>query len=134
MRTTRQRDDPTLSIKPGAPSTTSMWQHNHMLDLDDFTQREIELILHTTDAMKEVGCLYLAQVGGASALYTSRVEGIEKVYWEDMGPERIVSFKLKDFGPLNVGMDAHGNSIYEKVAAETQRRLPEIYRMLTIKR
>jgi len=31
-----------------------MWQHNHMLDLDDFTQREIELILHTTDAMKEV--------------------------------------------------------------------------------
>ena len=51
---TQQKDDPTLLIKPGTPLTTSIWQHRHILDLDDFTPSEIELVFHTTDAMKEV--------------------------------------------------------------------------------
>ncbi|MEX0786419.1 MAG: aspartate carbamoyltransferase catalytic subunit [Dehalococcoidia bacterium] len=32
----------------------SVWQRRHLLDLDDFTAAEIELVLETTDAMKEV--------------------------------------------------------------------------------
>ena len=47
MRTTQQ-------IKPMAPKTTSIWQHHHILDIDDFTLEEIELVFHTTQAMKEV--------------------------------------------------------------------------------
>lgn len=54
MRTTQQRDDPTLLIKPRTPLTTSLWQHHHILDLDDFSPEEIELVFHITDAMKEV--------------------------------------------------------------------------------
>ncbi len=46
MRTTQQKDDLTL--------TTSIWQHHHILDLDDFTRDEIKLVFHTTEAMKEV--------------------------------------------------------------------------------
>ncbi|GAH64316.1 unnamed protein product, partial [marine sediment metagenome] len=41
-------------IKPMVPKTTSIWQHHHILDIDDFTLEEIELVFHTTQAMKEV--------------------------------------------------------------------------------
>jgi len=51
---TQQKADPALLIKAGPPVTTAVWQHHHILDLDDFTPEEIELIFHITDAMKEV--------------------------------------------------------------------------------
>ena len=54
MRTTQQKDDPTLQIEPRVPETTSIWQHHHILDVDDFTLEEIEHVFHTTQAMKEV--------------------------------------------------------------------------------
>jgi len=54
MRTTQQKDNPTLLIKPRTPLTTSLWQHHHILDVDDFTPEEIELVFHIAEAMKEV--------------------------------------------------------------------------------
>ena len=54
MRTTQQKDKPTLLTKSEATLTTSAWQHHHILDLDDFTPEEIERVFHTADAMKEV--------------------------------------------------------------------------------
>ena len=30
------------------------WRHKHILDLDDFTPAEIELVFQTTDAMREI--------------------------------------------------------------------------------
>ncbi len=54
MRTAQSKDDGALLVKPGVPLTTSVWQHRHVLDLDDFTSAEIELVFHITDAMKEI--------------------------------------------------------------------------------
>jgi aspartate carbamoyltransferase catalytic subunit len=54
MPTTWHEDGSTLVLTPGASATASAWQHHHILDLDDFTSEEIELVLHITDAMKEV--------------------------------------------------------------------------------
>jgi len=34
--------------------TTPTWRHHHILDLDDFTREEIELVFQTTRAMKEI--------------------------------------------------------------------------------
>jgi len=69
----------------------------------------------TLEAMKEIKCIYLVQIGGASALYSSKVEKIVAVYWEDLEPTyRMVAFTVKDFGPLIVGMDSNGNSLFEK--------------------
>ena len=53
MRTT-QKDNPTLQLKPKVPETTPVWRHHHILDIDDFTREEIELVFHTTKAMKEI--------------------------------------------------------------------------------
>ncbi len=54
MTTTWHEDGSTLVLTPKAAITASAWRHHHILDLDDFTQDEIELVLHITDAMKEV--------------------------------------------------------------------------------
>jgi aspartate carbamoyltransferase catalytic subunit len=32
----------------------SIWQHHHVLDVDDFSREEIELVMEATDAMKEI--------------------------------------------------------------------------------
>ncbi len=54
MRTSRHKDDPALLIKSGAPATTSVWRHEHILDLDDFSTEEIELVFQIAGAMKEI--------------------------------------------------------------------------------
>jgi len=43
----------TTQVKPKVPETT-IWRHRHILDIDDFTREEIELVFQTTKAMKEV--------------------------------------------------------------------------------
>lgn len=37
-----------------APVATPVWQHRHILDVDDFTVPEIELVFQTADVMKEI--------------------------------------------------------------------------------
>ena len=36
------------------PSSVNIWQHQHVLDLDDFQREEIELVFEVADAMAEV--------------------------------------------------------------------------------
>ncbi len=54
MMTTPSKDDPTLLVKTEKPLATSVWSHRHILGLEDFTLKEIELVLDTADTMKEV--------------------------------------------------------------------------------
>ena len=54
MREVKQKDGLAGEVKQEILATTPVWQHRHILDLDDFTPAEIELVLKTTDAMKEV--------------------------------------------------------------------------------
>ncbi|MDD4874447.1 MAG: hypothetical protein PHE15_05700, partial [Dehalococcoidales bacterium] len=37
-----------------ALSQKPLWLHKHILDLDDFTSSEIDLVIQTTDAMHEI--------------------------------------------------------------------------------
>jgi L(+)-tartrate dehydratase beta subunit len=69
----------------------------------------------TVAAMKELGGVYLAIVGGAAALGTMQIEEIEQVWWEDLMPECLWKFRVRNFGPLIVAIDAHGNSLYKNV-------------------
>jgi len=77
----------------------------------------------TVDKMKEYGGVYLAIVGGAAALETMQIEEIEDVWWEDLMPEALWKFRVKNFGPLIVAIDAHGNSIYKNVKATAAERI-----------
>jgi L(+)-tartrate dehydratase beta subunit len=45
-------------------------------------------------------------------------------------PECLWKFRVKDFGPLIVGIDAHGNSLYREVQDRAKGRLEELYARL----
>ena len=74
-------------------------------------------------AMQRVGAVYLAIVGGAAALETLQIEEIEEVWWEDLMPECLWKFRVKDFGPLFVAVDSHGNSHYRAVQERAAARI-----------
>jgi L(+)-tartrate dehydratase beta subunit len=80
--------------------------------------------------MREYGMVYFAIVGGAAALETTQIEEIEEVYWEELMPECLWKFRVKDFGPLTVGIDAHGNSLFHDVQERAKARLEELYERL----
>jgi L(+)-tartrate dehydratase beta subunit len=82
------------------------------------------------EPMREHGMVYFAIVGGAAALETTQIEEIEEVYWEDLMPECLWKFRVQDFGPLWVGIDSHGNSLFHDVQEEAQKRLEEIVAQL----
>ncbi|HVV57582.1 MAG TPA: FumA C-terminus/TtdB family hydratase beta subunit [Gaiellaceae bacterium] len=79
------------------------------------------------EPMHELGMVYFAIVGGAAALETTQIEEIEDVAWEELMPECLWTFRVKGFGPLTVGIDAHGNSLYRDVQARAQAKLEELY-------
>jgi L(+)-tartrate dehydratase beta subunit len=88
------------------------------------------LLEGSLEAMSSFGACYLAIVGGAAALETTQIEEVEQVYWEDLHPEAIYKLRVKDFGPLIVAMDAHGNHLYFDVKRRAMEKLPELYRQI----
>jgi L(+)-tartrate dehydratase beta subunit len=66
-------------------------------------------------AFLELGGAYLAIVGGTAALETTWIEAIEDVDLDDLNPESLWKFRVRNFGPLLVAMDSHGASLYDAV-------------------
>lgn len=76
-------------------------------------------------AMQEVGCVYLAFPGGACPLLSDAIEAVVAVDWPDLVSHyRLVTLKVRGLGPLTVGIDAHGRSLYDELAASARARLP----------
>lgn len=73
-------------------------------------------------AFQELGGVYLAVVGGAAALETTWIEQLEDVDLDDLNPESLYKFRIKGFGPLLVGMDSHGGSLYAQIQADVVAR------------
>ena len=82
------------------------------------------------EPMRRLGMVYFAIVGGAAALETTQIEEIEEVVWEDLMPECLWRFRVKDFGPLWVGIDSHGNSLFRDVQEQATKKLEELYARL----
>ena len=78
------------------------------------------------EPMQRLGMVYFAIVGGAAALETTQIEEIEEVLWEELMPECLWKFRVKDFGPLWVGIDSHGNSMFHDVNEAANERLEKI--------
>jgi L(+)-tartrate dehydratase beta subunit len=82
------------------------------------------------EPMQRLGMVYFAIVGGAAALETTQIEAIEEVAWEDLMPECLWKFRVRDFGPLTVGIDSHGNSLFHDVQERARQKLEELYAKL----
>jgi L(+)-tartrate dehydratase beta subunit len=84
-------------------------------------------------AMGEQGGAYLAVIGGTAALETTWVEAIEDVDLDDLNPESLWRFRIRDFGPLRVAMDSHGGSIYAAIDAGARAKRAEALAALGVK-
>jgi L(+)-tartrate dehydratase beta subunit len=82
------------------------------------------------EPMRRYGMVYFAIVGGAAALETTQIEEIEEVAWEELMPECLWKFRVKDFGPLTVAIDSHGSSLYHDVQEQARKRLEDLYARL----
>ena len=64
------------------------------------------------------------------ALETTWIDRILDVDMDDLNPESLWQFEVKDFGPLLVAMDANGESLYDAVRDTAEgRRAAALARM-----
>ena len=88
------------------PPSISMWQHRHILDLDDFSREEIGLVFEIADAMAEVLTREVKRVP------TLRGKTLVTLFYEPSTRTR-ASFELaaKSLGADTVSLDASKSSI-----------------------
>jgi L(+)-tartrate dehydratase beta subunit len=86
----------------------------------------------SSEAFAELGGVYLAIIGGTAALETTWIEQIEDVDMDDLNPESLWRFKIRDFGPLLVAIDSHGGSIYQEVKGDVARNKVDVLKSLGI--
>lgn len=84
------------------------------------------------DALHSLGGVYLAIVGGTAALETTWIEQIVDVDMDDLNPESLWKFRLKNFGPLLVAMDSHRDSLYDEVKSNAEQNRVEALRRMGI--
>lgn len=84
-------------------------------------------------AFATLGGAYLAVIGGAAALETTWIEAIEDVDLDDLNPESLWRFRVRNFGPLLVAMDAHGGSLYDGVRDTAASRRAQALAALGVK-
>jgi len=82
----------------------------------------------TLESLRKHNVVYASFTGGAGALAARGLGRVVDVhYLEELGmPEAVWVFEAVNFGPLVVSMDAHGNSLYADVDAETKENLKTI--------
>ena len=77
----------------------------------------------SAQAMAKAGCVYLAFLGGGAQIITAGVRQVTGIGWPEMiSHYRIVRIEVERLGPLTVGIDANGDSIYDRTMAEAQGR------------
>ena len=82
-------------------------------------------------AMQEVGCVYLSFLGGGAPLHSAAIEAVREVAYSDLVAHyRLVRLAVRGLGPLTVGIDAHGNSLFDTLQDQAQDRLPAILAQL----
>ncbi|PHR96912.1 MAG: fumarate hydratase [Blastopirellula sp.] len=81
----------------------------------------------TIKAMQENGCVYLSFIGGASALTSEAVHEVLDVAWEDFIIQfRLTRLRVEKLGPLNVGVDIHGNCLYTNLKKQAQDKFEDL--------
>jgi len=81
------------------------------------------LDIRSVQAMQETGCVYLSFLGGGCPLLSSAIRDVLAVEWSDLVSHyRLANLRVDRLGPAVVAIDAHGNSLYENIAAAMAAR------------
>ena len=69
----------------------------------------------TMSGCKEFGAIHCVFPAGCAVVAATQVEEIESADWMELGmPETLWKCRVKEFGPLIVSIDAHGNNLFEQ--------------------
>jgi fumarate hydratase class I len=80
----------------------------------------------TLQACHDQPAVYFHAIGGAATLIAQAVKEVVDVYKLDFGvPEAMWVIRVEDF-PVVVTMDSHGQSIHDKVQAESEERFKQL--------
>lgn len=82
----------------------------------------------TLRACGQYGYVYLQAAPGCAAKLAQGIERINDVTWFELGmPEAVWDLQANEFGPLVVGMDTHGQSIYKNLKEAALHKIDEAY-------
>jgi fumarate hydratase subunit beta len=123
----RQEEDGSWSVVAAGPTTSARM---NSLEPEMIVRFGIRAIIGkggmskaVAEAMKEVGCVYLAATGGAAVSLAEGLSRCRGCEWLDLGmAEAMWRFDTERLGPLTVAIDSEGNSLYDKVAESLVRR------------
>ncbi len=68
---------------------------------------------NVVESIKKHKSVYFITIGGIAAYLSSKIEKMEIVAYEDLGPEAIYHLKVKEF-PCIVAVDSDGNDIFNR--------------------
>jgi len=119
-----------ISIGP----TTSM--RMEIFEKEFVEQTGVKLIVgkggmgpNTEAACKKHKALHVVFPAGCAVLAATQVEEIEQAEWRDLGmPETLWICRVKEFGPLIVSIDTHGNNLFEENKVLFNARKDEVYK------
>lgn len=78
-------------------------------------------------AMAKAGCVYLSFLGGGAEILTAAIREVTGIGWPEMiSHYRIARIEVERLGPLTVGIDARGNSLYDQTSKNAEDRRAEI--------
>jgi len=72
----------------------------------------------TIQSLTKYGGVYLLAAPGCGVVHAEAIKEVLRVHWlDELGvPEAIWVFEVNRWGPLVVGMDSHGRSIFKDIA------------------
>ncbi len=65
------------------------------------------------EAMKKIGAVYFAAIGGAAALIARSIKKVEPILYPELGPEAVRKLYVENF-PVIVAIDSEGRSLFEE--------------------
>jgi fumarate hydratase subunit beta len=81
----------------------------------------------SVEALRRQGCVYLSFLGGGCTLLSQAIRRVVAVHWTDyISQFRLLTLEVSELGPATVAIDAHGNSLYDRLRQQAQHRLQQI--------
>lgn len=123
----RKLDDGGFEMVSIGP-TTSMRMEK--FERDFIAQTGVKLIVgkggmgpETVAGCQEHKAVHAIFPGGCAVLAATQVEEIEDAQWQDLGmPETLWVNRVREFGPLIISIDTHGNNLIDANKAEFNAR------------
>jgi tartrate dehydratase beta subunit/fumarate hydratase class I family protein len=72
--------------------------------------------------------IYLQAPPGCAVVLGEQIKRVKDVFWMELGvPEALWVLEVENFGPLVVGMDSEGNSIYRNIKIKGKKLIEKMF-------